>query len=110
VQGQALVFNAGAEIGVGLLLLMGLVTPARSIMLTFIYWRNFLPTRYNTPDSASYHRQVRQLVLLILIIFTTTELATSKPKAIGHTCRASAATSIGPAISVHRLCLTLYFS
>ncbi|BDA49740.1 hypothetical protein COCOBI_14-3600 [Coccomyxa sp. Obi] len=56
-QGQALVFNAGAEIGTGLLLLVGLLTPARSIMLTFIYWRNFLPARYNTPDSAAYHRQ-----------------------------------------------------
>ncbi|EIE18733.1 hypothetical protein COCSUDRAFT_68176 [Coccomyxa subellipsoidea C-169] len=56
-QGQALVFNAGAEIGAGLLLLLGLLTPARSIMLTFIYWRNFLPARYNTPDSSAYHRQ-----------------------------------------------------
>lgn len=57
VQGQALVFNAGAEIGVGFLLLVGLVTPQRSLLLTFIYWKNFLPTRYHTPDAAGYHRQ-----------------------------------------------------
>ena len=59
VQGQALVFNAGAEIGVGFLLLVGLVTPQRSLLLTFIYWKNFLPTRYHTPDAAGYHRQAK---------------------------------------------------
>ena len=57
VQGQALVFNAGAEIGVGFLLLVGLVTPQRSLLLAFVYWKNFLPTRYHTPDAAGYHRQ-----------------------------------------------------
>ena len=59
VQGQALVFNAGAEIGVGFLLLVGLVTPQRSLLLTFVYWKNFLPTRYHTPDAAGYHRQAK---------------------------------------------------
>ena len=58
VQGQALIFNAAAEIGAGFLLLLGLLTPQRSIVLAFVYWRTFLPTRYNTPDAAGYHRQV----------------------------------------------------
>ena len=39
VQGQALIFNAAAEIGAGILLLLGLLTPQRSIMLAFVYWR-----------------------------------------------------------------------
>ena len=59
-QGQALVVNAGAEIGVGFLLALGLLSPSRSLILTFIYWKNFLPVRYHTPDAASYHRQVCQ--------------------------------------------------
>ena len=59
VQGQALVFNAAAEIGVGFLLLVGLVSPQRSLLLTFVYWKNFLPTRYHTPDAAGYHRQAK---------------------------------------------------
>ena len=57
-QGQALVLNAFAEIGVGFLLLLGLLSPARSILLTLIYWKNVLPVRYHSPDAASYHRQV----------------------------------------------------
>ncbi|CAL5220522.1 g2554 [Coccomyxa viridis] len=61
-QGQALIFNAAAEIGAGILLLLGLLTPQRSIMLAFVYWRAFLPTRYNTPDAAGYHRQVWQII------------------------------------------------
>ena len=58
LQGQALVFNAAAEIGVGFLLLLGLLTPQRSFLLAFVYWRNFLPTRFHTPDAAGFHRQV----------------------------------------------------
>ena len=51
-------FNAAAEVGAGILLLLGLLTPQRSIMLAFVYWRTFLPKRYHTPDAAGYHRQV----------------------------------------------------
>ena len=40
------------------MLLLGLLTPQRSIVLAFVYWRTFLPTRYHTPDAAGYHRQV----------------------------------------------------
>ena len=50
--------NAFAEIGVGFLLLLGLASPARSILLTLIYWKNVLPVRYHSPDAASYHCQV----------------------------------------------------
>ena len=63
VQGQALVFNAAAEVGAGFLLLLGLLTPQRSIMLAFVYWRTFLPTRYHTPDAAGYHRQVSSFLI-----------------------------------------------
>lgn len=59
LQGQALVFNAAAEVGVGFFLLLALLTPQRSILLSFVYWKNFLPARYHTPDAAGYHRQVR---------------------------------------------------
>ena len=58
LQGQALVFNAAAEVGVGFFLLLALLTPQRSILLSFVYWKNFLPARYHTPDAAGYHRQV----------------------------------------------------
>ena len=65
VQGQALIFNAAAEVGVGFLLLIALVSPQRQMLLTFVYWNNFLPTRYHTPDAAGYHRQVRNALWLI---------------------------------------------
>ena len=37
-QGEAQVYNAAAEIGAGFLLIVQLLTPARSILLTFVYW------------------------------------------------------------------------
>lgn len=56
--------NAFAEIGVGFLLLLGLLSPARSILLTLIYWKNVLPVRYHSLDAASYHRQVCMLRIM----------------------------------------------
>jgi hypothetical protein len=38
VQREAQVYNAAAEIGTGFLLIVQLLTPARSILLTFVYW------------------------------------------------------------------------
>ena len=37
-QGEAQVYNAAAEIGTGFMLIIQLLTPARSILLTFVYW------------------------------------------------------------------------
>ena len=38
MQREAQVYNAAAEIGTGFLLIAQLLTPARSILLTFVYW------------------------------------------------------------------------
>ena len=37
-QSEAQVYNAAAEIGTGFMLIIQLLTPARSILLTFVYW------------------------------------------------------------------------
>ncbi|KAK9832531.1 hypothetical protein WJX81_006381 [Elliptochloris bilobata] len=56
-QAKALEVNAFAEVGTGFLLVLALFTAHRSILLTFYYWKNFLPLRYWSPDSAACHRQ-----------------------------------------------------
>ena len=38
MQREAQVYNAAAEIGTGFLLILQLLTPARSILLTVVYW------------------------------------------------------------------------
>lgn len=59
LQRDALVYNAAAEVGTGLLLIIMLATPRRAILLTFLYW-NWLRMRYFSPDAATYHNMVRQ--------------------------------------------------
>ena len=81
-QGQALVLNAFAEIGVGFLLLLGLLSPARSILLTLIYWKNVLPVRYHSPDAASYHRQVCAKPHALLAIMTIESLVCCCPTSL----------------------------
>lgn len=56
-------YNAGAEIGTGFLLIIMMVTPRRAILLTFLYW-NWLRMRYFSPDAATYHAMVRRPLLL----------------------------------------------
>ena len=53
-QRDALVYNAGAEIGTGFLLIAMLATSRRAILLTVLYW-NWLRMRYFSPDAATYH-------------------------------------------------------
>lgn len=60
-QRDALVYNAGAEIGTGFLLIVMIATPRRAILLTFLYW-NWLRMRYFSPDAAAYHAQVWRLI------------------------------------------------
>ncbi|KAL3138496.1 hypothetical protein ABBQ32_006286 [Trebouxia sp. C0010 RCD-2024] len=60
-QRDALVYNAGAEIGTGFLLIAMMFTARRAILLTFLYW-NWLRTRYFSPDAATYHRMVWSLI------------------------------------------------
>ena len=57
-------YNAGAEIGTGFLLIIMILFPARrAILLTFLYW-NWLRMRYFSPDAATYHSMVRHSQLL----------------------------------------------
>jgi len=103
VQGQALIFNAAAEVGVGFLLLIALVSPQRQMLLTFVYWKNFLPTRYHTPDAAGYHRQVRNALWLIELHIITYQ----QTWRLGHGARlrGSAASTMGAStISMHSVC------
>lgn len=58
-QQKALLINAYAEVGLGFLLLVQLLTPARAMLLTFAYW-NMLKMRYWSADAAQYHRAVWQ--------------------------------------------------
>ena len=57
-QRQALLYNAGAEIGVGFVSMLGLLAPPRNFLVPFFVF-NFLRMRYWSPDSATFHRQVR---------------------------------------------------
>lgn len=57
VQQQALLYNAGAEIGTGFVVILNLLTPPRNIFLVFIHWQ-WLRMRYWSPDSANHHRMV----------------------------------------------------
>lgn len=59
LQRDALVYNAGAEIGTGFLLIIMLFSARRAILLTFLYW-NWLRMRYFSPDAATYHAMVRR--------------------------------------------------
>lgn len=60
-QSQALVVMAGAEVALGLLLVVELLSPRRQLLLVFFMW-NMLKMRYHAPDSAAYHRQVWALL------------------------------------------------
>ncbi|KAL3155350.1 hypothetical protein ABBQ38_010911 [Trebouxia sp. C0009 RCD-2024] len=60
-QRDALVYNAGAEIGTGFLLIAMIFTARRAILLTFLYW-NWLRMRYFSPDAATYHSMVWSLI------------------------------------------------
>eukprot|EP00884_Botryococcus_braunii_P003920 jgi/Botrbrau1/13529/Bobra.0347s0013.1 len=53
---------AFSEIWTGVLLLIGLLTPRRNMMLAFMYWRTVLPARYWSSDAGMYHRQVWDLL------------------------------------------------
>ena len=55
-QQSALMLNASAEIAIGFMAFMQLLSPGRSVSLVFVYW-NFLKMRYNCPDAAKYHKQ-----------------------------------------------------
>ena len=57
LQQQALLLNAGAEIGLGFLTVATLAVPPRNFLLPFMTWQ-MLRMRYWAPDAASYHRQV----------------------------------------------------
>ena len=50
-------YNAGAEIGAGFLLVLMLATQRRAILLTFLHW-NWLRMRFCSPDAAAYHSMV----------------------------------------------------
>lgn len=50
-------YNAGAEIGAGFLLIVMLATQRRAILLTFLHW-NWLRMRFCSPDAAAYHSMV----------------------------------------------------
>ncbi|DBB00089.1 hypothetical protein WJX77_010537 [Trebouxia sp. C0004] len=56
-QRDALIYNAGAEIGTGFLLIVMLATQRRAILLTILHW-NWLRMRYFSPDAAAYHSMV----------------------------------------------------
>ena len=62
-------YNAGAEIGTGFLLIVMILFPARrAILLTFLYW-NWLRMRYFSPDAATYHSMVRHFQLLKCVVY-----------------------------------------
>lgn len=60
-QRDAQLGNAGAEIMTGFLLIAMILTPARNLLQTFLYWQ-ILRTRYWTPDCREYHRQAWSVV------------------------------------------------
>lgn len=57
LQREALFYNAAAEVGVGFLLVVLLVTPRRAVLNTFAYWQ-WLRARYGSPDSQAYQSMV----------------------------------------------------
>lgn len=57
LQREALFYNAAAEVGVGFILIVLLLTPRRAIMNTFAYWQ-WLRVRYGSPDSQAYQSMV----------------------------------------------------
>ncbi len=53
-QSEAQVYNAAAEIGTGFMLIIQLLTPARSILLTFVYWYAAMAScAFISPDEPS---------------------------------------------------------
>lgn len=57
MQGQALQYNAVAEIGIGFVSVLSLLSPPRNFLVPFLVF-NFLRMRYWSPDAATFHRQV----------------------------------------------------
>ena len=57
MQGQALLYNAVAEIGIGFVSILSLLAPPRNFLVPFLVF-NFLRMRYWSPDAANYHRRV----------------------------------------------------
>ncbi|GMH34009.1 hypothetical protein BSKO_01843 [Bryopsis sp. KO-2023] len=60
-QRGALGVNAMSEICVGLFMIVQMLSPARNVLVAFIYWQ-WLRTRFFSPDAAQYHRQAWQKI------------------------------------------------
>jgi len=60
-QREAALVSAGAEVAVGLLLVLGILGPNRHLLLCMAYW-NMLKLRYLVSEASGYHRQIWQLV------------------------------------------------
>ncbi|GFR52980.1 hypothetical protein Agub_g15669, partial [Astrephomene gubernaculifera] len=60
-QHDALLLNAFCEIATGLLLLLRLLTPARSPMVLLMFVQ-ILKLKLHMPDTAAHHRQVWRII------------------------------------------------